>query len=414
VVDDATRIDASALNTLSGFAPASTIAAQSDVTGLNDPTAADIADAVWDEVIETAHETDGTAGEHLNALAKDILARTNNQTLNALLGVDDAAGEDVPGQTAEEVWAEGTRVLTANTNLNDPTAADIVDEWETQSQADPTGFHVNVLEIGGTAQTANDVGGDVNDILVDTNALNDTKIPDTLSLANINAQVDTALADINLDHLVDIAVDTDFATTVHEDSVLGQMAQRGGANLFDRSTDSLEAIINTAPLGTAMRGTDNAALASVCTEGRLSELDAGNLPSDIDDILADTGEIGAAGAGLTALPWNSAWDTEVESECTDALNTYDPPTKAELDSGLAGLNDITAADVWDATEAITTDAHSFETIMARIYMFLFHEMNITDSTGAVQVRNTGDSGNVLTHTITDDDTTTDRTKTSFV
>lgn len=36
--------------------------------------------------------------------------------------------------------------------------------------------------------------------------------------------------------------------------------------------------------GIAMRGTDNAALASVCTETRLSELDAGNIPGDIDTI----------------------------------------------------------------------------------------------------------------------------------
>ena len=30
-------------------------------------------------------------------------------------------------------------------------------------------------------------------------------------------------------------------------------------------------------------------------------------------------DIGVAGAGLTAIPWNAAWDAEVESECTDAL-----------------------------------------------------------------------------------------------
>lgn len=29
--------------------------------------------------------------------------------------------------------------------------------------------------------------------------------------------------------------------------------------------------------------------------------------------------IGAAGAGLTALPWNAAWDAEVQSEVADAL-----------------------------------------------------------------------------------------------
>lgn len=31
----------------------------------------------------------------------------------------------------------------------EPTAAEIVNEWETQSQADPTGFNVNVKEING-------------------------------------------------------------------------------------------------------------------------------------------------------------------------------------------------------------------------------------------------------------------------
>jgi len=52
----------------------------------------------------------------------------------------------------------------------------------------------------------------------------------------------------------------------------------------------------------------------------------------VDAILVDTAVIGSAGAGLTAVPWNSAWDTEVQSECTDALNAYDPPTKAEMDA----------------------------------------------------------------------------------
>ena len=40
-----------------------------------------------------------------------------------------------------------------------------------------------------------------------------------------------------------------------------------------------------------------------------------------DAVLTDTAVIGAAGAGLTAIPWNAAWDAEVESEVNDALNT---------------------------------------------------------------------------------------------
>lgn len=49
------------------------------------------------------------------------------------------------------------------------------------------------------------------------------------------------------------------------------------------------------------------------------------------------GRIGAAGAGLTGVPWNSAWDAEAESEVTDALNTYDPPTRAELTADVNSL-----------------------------------------------------------------------------
>lgn len=60
------------------------------------------------------------------------------------------------------------------------TATDFVNEWETQSQADPTGFHVNVLEVGGTAQTANDNGADLNTALVD--------IADIPTVAEFNAR----------------------------------------------------------------------------------------------------------------------------------------------------------------------------------------------------------------------------------
>jgi len=38
-----------------------------------------------------------------------------------------------------------------------PTATAIVDEWESQSQTDPTGFHVNILEMKGDAQSITDL-----------------------------------------------------------------------------------------------------------------------------------------------------------------------------------------------------------------------------------------------------------------
>lgn len=65
----------------------------------------------------------------------------------------------------------------------------------------------------------------------------------------------------------------------------------------------------------------------------------------VKDTLEDTAVIGVLGVGLTAIPWNAAWDAEVQSEVTDALNAYDPPTKTEMD-------DLpTAAEIKTAIEA---------------------------------------------------------------
>ena len=77
-----------------------------------------------------------------------------------------------------------------------------------------------------------------------------------------------------------------------------------------------------------------------------------SIAADIAAIEAQTDDIGAAGAGLTAIPWNAAWDAQVESEVADALAVYDPPTNAELVSeinsvqaDIAALNDLDAAGV---------------------------------------------------------------------
>lgn len=107
------------------------------------------------------------------------------------------------------------------------------------------------------------------------------------------------------------------------------------------------------------------ALSGHTTAGSLGKAVA-DIESDATAILADTAEIGAAGAGLTeaggtgdhlsAVPWNAAWDAEVQSEVADALAVYDPPTKAELDSGLAGLENLSAAQVAsEIADALSSD-----------------------------------------------------------
>lgn len=41
-------------------------------------------------------------------------------------------------------------------------------------------------------------------------------------------------------------------------------------------------------------------------------------------------EMDLTGSEFSAIPWNAAWDAEAQSEATDALNAYDPPTNAEM------------------------------------------------------------------------------------
>lgn len=48
-------------------------------------------------------------------------------------------------------------------------------------------------------------------------------------------------------------------------------------------------------------------------------------------------EAGGTGDQLSAQPWNADWDAEVQSEATDALNAYDPPTNTEMTTAIDAL-----------------------------------------------------------------------------
>jgi hypothetical protein len=97
---------------------------------------------------------------------------------------------------------------------------------------------------------------------------------------------------------------------------------------------------------TAMRGTDNAALASVATEARLAELDAANLPASADAILVDTG---------TTL------DTKINdiqgatfSSATDSLEAVRDRGDAAWVTGAGGSDRLLMVDTTIATLATQT------------------------------------------------------------
>jgi len=94
----------------------------------------------------------------------------DNSALGYLFAISDVAAYDRTEDSLQGIIDYGDVAWITATGFSTHTAANVVDNFETQSAADPTGFKVNVMEVNGTAQTANDMSGDVDDILVDTAA----------------------------------------------------------------------------------------------------------------------------------------------------------------------------------------------------------------------------------------------------
>ena len=127
--------------------------------------------------------------------------------------------------------------------------------------------------------------------------------------------------------------------------------------------------------------------------------------ADWDDFVNTTDSLQAlrdqTGSGLTAIPWNSSWDAEVQSECTDALNAYDPPTKAEMDA------------MWTTaqTESYAGD-NAAATPAQLLYMILCSVSEFAVSGTTITGKKLDGSTTAMTWTINDASNPTSRTRAS--
>ena len=139
--------------------------------------------------------------------------------------------------------------------------------------------------------------------------------------------------------------------------------------------------------GDAMRGTDNAALAAVCTEVRLAELAAANLPADVAAVKAETALIVAD---------------------TNELQTDDVPGL------IAALNDLSAANVLtqvnaaldtaiaELAQAIPTATPTVRTGLMLLYMALRDRLDV--EAASLEIHN--NAGTVIAKKVLSDDGTT--------
>lgn len=107
-----------------------------------------------------------------------------------------------------------------------------------------------------------------------------------------------------------------------------------------------------------------------CTEVGSLAIYRGNMPTasageyavrffDASSVLKSQGIIYWDGsAEITIETLNDLSSSDIQSAVTTSLNSYDPPTKAELDAGFAALNDLSSTEVENAVWNATSSSHT--------------------------------------------------------
>lgn len=234
-------------------------------------TAEGIADAVWDEA-QSGHTTAGTFGKYLDS---------------AVSGVSSGG----------------------------VSAADIADAVLDEALSGHT--------------TAGTLGKAISDTLVDTNSLNDTKIPQTLNL--------TASGNIGIDW----ANVENASSSVDLSSTAINLCDTVTTNTDMRGTDS--AYTGTPPTAVQIRqeiDTNSAQLVAIDAEVVAIKAVTDNLPNS--GALTSL----ATAAQISAL--NNLSSADVNAACDTALADYDGPTNAEM---VAAFTQIKGA-TWDTTDTL--------------------------------------------------------------
>ena len=160
----------------------------------------------------------------------------------------------------------------------------------------------------------------------DTLSVNVTQIEGSDATDQINAACDAAIETYGLDHLVSASV---AGSDVTDNSIIARLVSKESTADWDdfvNTTDSLQALRDRGDSAWTTGGGGGASAADIADavwdEAASGHASSGTFGKYVADILTDTAEIGSAGAGLTAVPWNSSWDAEVQSECADALTAH--------------------------------------------------------------------------------------------
>ncbi len=291
----------------------------------------------------------------------------------------------IAGESITRATDGSIRIYKDNSDTQRNTSAGITD---TEDADTLTGVHRLVIDLSDNTDASFYAAGSDYTVVLVAATIDGKVINHALGQFSIeNRAMNTAAAvraalgmsSANLDtQLADLPTNAELATALAsaDDAVLAAVAT------VDSNVDSI--LVDTVDIQSRLPAAlvsgrmdssvgamaANTLTASALATDAVTEIQSGlataaaltTVDSVVDDILLDTAVIGAAGAGLTAIPYNAAWDAEIQSEVTDALNAYDPPTNAELTTALAAADDAVLARLGTpAGASIAADIAAIET-----------------------------------------------------
>lgn len=284
---------------------------------------AEIADAVWDEAM-SGHVTLGTYGQVLRANGLTGEVNTGSATTSAFAvdGFTEATDDHFNGMVM---------VFTSGANAGE---GRVITDYTGSSQTMAFG------------QAWTDAPADNDDfVIVPGSQLGGT-------LAQVSRLFLTLLSASGEIQATTLATDTITAAKIAADAIgSSEFAQAAADKVWSTSARILTAATNiTSTGGTTVPQTGD-------SFARLGAPAGASVSADIAAIEAQTDDIGVAGAGLTAVPWNASWDAEVQSEVDDALVAQRLDELLNADSDIDGAAPPTVGSVFH--ELMTKTAGSF-------------------------------------------------------
>jgi hypothetical protein len=377
-------------------------------------TSNDVGADVNDILVDTAEI--GAAGAGLTNInlpnqTMDIIGNITGNLSGSVGSVTGAVGSVTAGVTlaasaVQAIWDALTAALTTANSIGKL----LVDNINATIGSRATQTSVDDLPTNAELATSQAAADDAT--LAAIAALNN------ISTAQVKTQVDTALTDIHLDHLLATTYDP-ASKPGAADALLNELVENdGGVARYTANALELAPTGGSAPTAEEIADEVRVELATelgridVATSTRASQVSVDDLPTNAELTAALGTADDAVLAAISALN-TLVLDLPTNVELTTALGTADDAVLAAI----AALNNISSAQVKaqvvaalstdtyaepgsvPAATASLTDKVGFMMALAR------NRSTLNGATGAGALRNAGNSGDIATRTDSDDGTT---------